>query len=270
MSKIEKISLVVDKNITGITLHRYLSDHLKEIKSGKQIKKAIEEGHCTINGRIERFGSAKLVPNDNITLQFFAKQDQTIKILFENIDFFAIDKWAGLVCEDSIIRKYFPDTFLIHRLDKETTGILLIAKNERVKKWFIEQFRAGLVHKTYLALCQGCPKKSQGIIKNYLVKQGEFQGQTLWKGVESPPGQLAETHWKILKKTEKDTLIECKPITGRTHQLRVHLKELGCPIKGDVLYNKNVGNISDRMMLHASKLEITSLDISIESPLSFK
>lgn len=247
------------------TLHRFLSDKLASVISGKQIKKAIESGQCTINGRIEKFGSTLLVLNDKIELFISEKKvAQPLRVLFENEDFLALDKWAGLVCEDSVIHQFFPGNFLIHRLDKETTGVLLIAKREEVKKWFITQFREGKILKTYLALCNGKPKKEKGIIRNFLVKQGTFKGQTLWKGSSEGPGLSAETHWKVIKSTPKGTLIECHPITGRTHQLRVHLKELGCPIIGDVLYNKDHG-ISSRMMLHAWKLEIPSLNIVIES-----
>ncbi|MFA6915215.1 MAG: RluA family pseudouridine synthase [Parachlamydiales bacterium] len=261
-------TFTISDEFKDFTLHRFLTDKLKELQSGKQIKKAIEDGKCVVNGRMERFGSIKLLVNDSISIQFDKKNTQKVQILFENEEFFAIDKWAGLICEDTAVRKFFPGTFLIHRLDKETTGVLLIAKSEPVKKRFIELFREGKILKQYLALCSGYPSKNSGSIKNFLTKQGEFKGQTLYKGTLDGPGQYAETHWKVLKKVGNDTLIECRPITGRTHQLRVHLKEIGCPIVGDVLYNKK-GGISPRMMLHAQKLEIVPLGIIIESHESF-
>lgn len=262
----------VQSEDNGSTLHRFLTLKLEGEYSGKEIKRAIEGQSCTINGKLERFGSTKLHAGDKVTFRPILKEKVQPTILFENDRFLAIDKWPGLVCENPTVQKYFPNTLLIHRLDKDTSGVLLLAKSDRVLKEFIEDFRQKLVKKSYLAICQGVVKQSKGVIKDYLYSVGEFQGQTLYSGRKELPGEPAETHWFIQEVKGGYSLVQCNPITGRTHQLRVHLKGLGMPIAGDPLYNKLAVELEvPRLMLHAWKLSLPG-GVTIESrvPEDFK
>ncbi len=258
---------------SGCTLHRFLQSRFSPRFSGKELKRWVEEQRCQLNGRIERFGSTKLHAGDKLKVSISAALTGTPKkVLFENSSYIAVDKWPGLVCENSIIRQYYPETVLIHRLDKDTSGVLLLAKSEAVRKKFVEAFRGKRVKKTYLAICQGIPEKKSGTVRNYLVPEGQMQGQTLWSVSESPPGELAETSWALQDQKKESSLICCHPITGRTHQLRVHMRSLGIPIFGDPLYNKKSYPLfAPRLMLHASKIvvpaEIDGVEREFESPL---
>jgi 23S rRNA pseudouridine955/2504/2580 synthase len=253
----------------GRTLHRFLIDQLSPHISGKEVKRWLEGQRCTVNGKLERHGSTPLHPGDKVSLSIpTVPKKKVVSVLFENEEFLAIDKWPGLVCENSIIQKYFPGTVLIHRLDKDTTGVLLLAKSEAVKRNFIALFRQKEVKKTYLAICQGTAATSKGIIKDYFYEEGKIQGQTLWSSRKVPPGDIAETQWNVLECQQGFTLMQCNPITGRTHQLRVHLKSLGLPIVGDPLYNKKrVIFAAPRMLLHAWKLSLPRYGIDIEAPI---
>ena len=142
-------------------------------------------------------------------------------------------------------------------MDRETTGVLLLAKSLEVKKKFIEQFRDYQVKKRYLAIVEGVPKKQCGKIENYLIKKKEYSGQTIWGSNKNEKGLYAYTDWKLLKANTIASLIECYPKTGRTHQIRVHLCEMGHPLLGDNQYGG--GGCSSgpipRILLHAESLE---------------
>lgn len=263
----------VEEGDKGDTLHRFLIKKLAGVATGKEIKRWLEGQLVSVNGKLERFGSFGLLPGDKVVVQETKAQESgSVKTLFENSDFLAIEKWPGLVCENATVQKYVPGVTLIHRLDRGTSGILLLAKNETVRKRFIEAFRQKKIKKTYIAICQGVPSSGKGIIKDYLFQAGKIEGQTLWSSRREPPGDYAETQWTILEQANGISLVQCMPITGRTHQLRVHLKSLGIPILGDPLYNTKKSKVFvHRLMLHAWKLsippEIAGKEIYIESEL---
>lgn len=145
---------------------------------------------------------------------------------------------------------------LVHRLDKNTSGILLIAKNFDSAQKLTHAFKEKLITKKYLALVKGKPKKNEGIIKNYLAKNynNEFESIQIVEE-NTPEAKLAETNYKLKKyySSNNYSLIEYYPKTGRTHQLRVHSKYLNCPIIGDIKYG---GQKYIRMMLHAQQVII--------------
>jgi 23S rRNA pseudouridine955/2504/2580 synthase len=139
---------------------------------------------------------------------------------------------------------------LVHRLDKATSGVLLIARGAINAAKLGQAFKDKLIQKTYYAVVCGRPKENQGIISNFIGKDksGIFE---IVK--ELKDGKKAETSYKILNENNDYSLIEFKPSTGRMHQLRIHSKILGCPILGDVKYG---GSSCKRMMLHAKKIVI--------------
>ena len=139
----------------------------------------------------------------------------------------------------------------VHRLDRDTSGCLLLARNPKAHARFQRTFEAGLVQKTYLAVVEGVPEDETGTIDFPLGKVSTQE--TGWRMVEDAKGKRAVTHWRRVMTVEGRTLIEFTPETGRTHQLRVHAATgLGMPIAGDMQYGRGIGP----MMLHAAKLSL--------------
>ena len=188
-------------------------------------------------------------------------------IIFENENMLAINKPINLAvqrgtrvnfCVEDLMKPYHAGCKLVHRLDKDTSGILLIAKNTRFAREITRMFRENLIKKTYLGVVDG-KIKQPGIIDNYLDKGGD-------RIVVSETGQHAVTKYRPLKTDSPEfqyfTLLELNPETGRKHQLRVHCAEsLNAPILGDKKYNKNSAH--NRLFLHAYKLEIEELNITL-------
>ncbi|MBP7074770.1 MAG: RluA family pseudouridine synthase [Rhabdochlamydiaceae bacterium] len=243
----------------GMTLLAFLREECPDAPSVKALKRAIEAKRCMINGRVETFSTHKLKAGDEISLELEEiKKAPKPLVLWEDESLIAFDKPAGVVCDPKNFKGH-----LVHRLDKETSGVLLVAKSKAILEQMIELFRLKQVHKTYLALVDGVVKEKKGTIISHLGPKHRFQGQTVYGS--GSKGQLAETRWIKIGEGPKATLLECHPITGRTHQLRVHLKEAGHPIIGDYHYAKQFkcGYSAHRHLLHA-------LEISFPHPVSKK
>jgi 23S rRNA pseudouridine955/2504/2580 synthase/23S rRNA pseudouridine1911/1915/1917 synthase len=158
-------------------------------------------------------------------------------------------------------------------LDKDTTGALILAKQDAIFDAMVQQFKTKEVQKAYLALVDGVPQKESGTIENYLGKLKTWQGQSLWGAVDPQQGLHALTHWKRLRKGPQCALVECIPVTGRTHQLRVHLAGMGHPILGDKQYGGGFRcpYPAQRTLLHAARLSfkhpVTQAPLMVEAPL---
>ncbi len=223
----------------------------KTQKSLRSLKKLIDENHVWVNGQIERFSSSKVQKGDVIECFDFTLEFNSLPLTLYEDDFFKIiNKPYSSVCSS----QNFSPFFLVHRLDKDTTGCLILAKTKEAKQEMEKLFRAGSIHKIYHGLTDGAFHKEKGEIKSFLVKKRSYQGGCIWGS--APQGKLAITHWKVLKKQEKATYLEIEPKTGRTHQIRVHLKEHSHPILGDYQYNKKFrfSQPISRQMLHAYSL----------------
>ncbi len=193
-----------------------------------------------------------------------------LKIIYEDDDIFIIDKPAGLVVHPApgcragtlvnALLAYTKDLStvstqrpgIVHRLDKDTSGVMVIAKNNSAHLNLIKQFRAHAVRKVYVAIVQGRVEFDEGIIDLPIGRHKRDFRRLAVGFVNSKP---AFTRYKVLKRFENTTLLELVPRTGRTHQLRVHLAHIGYPIAGDIKY----GRASDfkRMALHAKELGFT-------------
>lgn len=137
----------------------------------------------------------------------------------------------------------------VHRLDRDTSGCLLLARNPKAHKRFAASFEAGAVQKTYLAVVCGVPAEAEGVIDLPLGKTSSAADG--WRMVVDPAGKRAVTHWRVAAVVDGRALLCFKPETGRTHQLRVHAASgLGLPISGDPVYGDGRGP----MLLHASRL----------------
>jgi RluA family pseudouridine synthase len=264
---------VVAASLDGISLLHFLKIHLVNY-SNRKIKIILEMGCTTINGVVERFSSKKVFKDDVICyLEKKTHVSTKVSILFEDEHFFAINKPINFESSQDNINKNFLNGYLVHRLDKNTTGVLLIAKTKRFKRNLEDLFREKKITKKYIALIDGLLKKPFGTIKSYLMRGKSYQGQNLWMSSHEKKGLLACTNFKKVKSFNDFSIVDLSPITGRTHQLRVHMKELGHPILGDFQYCRNFKsskNVSS-LCLHSCSISfihpITLSLVFIEAPL---
>lgn len=250
----------ITKQDAGKKLLVFLKDEL--YSSNKLVRKALDKGLCLVNNKVERFGSVTLRQKDQVKLNVLWKKlieekiATSIKILYEDEYFLAIDKPTNFISTDENIHQFFPEKYtLIHRLDKETSGILLIAKDVKFKDKMIELFKNHKITKKYLALVDGKINQKEQKIESNLKKIKAFDGQSIYGS--APDGKYALTYLQVLEEFEDKTLVELIPVTGRTHQLRVHMKQISHPILGDFLYSKKFFNASlvKRLMLHCFEVE---------------
>jgi len=196
-------------------------------------------------------------------------------ILYEDNNIIAADKPEGLASiseNDTSIetlhslleKKYNQKLLIVHRLDKEVSGVILFARNSKTHKHLNDQFANRAVKKYYIALTHGIMPKEKGVINKPIREFGSGR-----MGVDEKKGKLSSTAYKVLEKFDNYSLVELNPSTGRRHQLRVHLYFIGHPIVGDTRYgDKEIQQKYPRLMLHAKSLEFNSIDnksIFIES-----
>ncbi|MDP1545440.1 MAG: RluA family pseudouridine synthase [Anaerolineales bacterium] len=201
-------------------------------------------------------------------------EDIPLDIVFENDDLIVVNKPAGMVVHPAAghasgtlvnaVLGYDPDMEgiggeerpgLVHRLDKETSGLIILAKNERAHNWLQDQFRLRKVEKTYLALVDGKPPTPVGRVEASI---GRDTGQRKKMAIVSAgKGRESVSEYKTLETFKDHTLLEFHPHTGRTHQIRLHCQFLGCPIVGDSVYGKRTVTATiNRHFLHAYQLKI--------------
>ena len=197
-----------------------------------------------------------------------------LDIIFENDDLLVVNKPAGMVVHPSpghdrgtlvhAILGHVPGLEgiggeerpgIVHRLDKETSGLIVVAKNEQAHRWLQDQFRNRSVEKIYLALVDGKPPTPSGRVEAPIGRNSTHR--KLMSVVQPEKGRVAVSEYRTLESFPDHTLLEVHPLTGRTHQIRVHMAFLGCPITGDTIYGKKKPSIDlDRHFLHAYKLKI--------------
>jgi RluA family pseudouridine synthase len=187
--------------------------------------------------------------------------------LYEDEELIFINKPPGRVSES------FEEYFLVHRLDKETSGVLLLAKSPSMQKELEALFFEKGVEKEYLAICDKEVSLESWKVDNFLGKKVSYDGGVLFGSTSKEKGNKAVTFFEKVKSTPNASLILAKPVTGRTHQIRVHLKEKGHPILGDWQYEKKFQCPlhPPRLMLHALKLAFihprTKEKLSVTAPL---
>ena len=270
---------VEDKD-SGKTLLQFLKEKWKD-HSLRSLKKHIESKCVKVNGQITLFASLPLGSKDcveSLPLEIVQKSVfEEARVLYEDETCLFYDKPPGIVSDSEKWLKealsFRPTLCLVHRLDKETSGVLLFAKSEIIKQCFVEQFRKKSVKKLYLALVHGSIKKKEWTCDNYLGKKKALRGQTIYGEVPRALGLHAKTFFRRLAEGKQATLVACYPETGRTHQIRVHLAEMGHPILGDIQYamGKLPSHQPKRFLLHALTLRVshpdTGKELEVSSPL---
>ena len=167
-----------------------------------------------------------------------------INIIYEDEYFIAINKDAGIEVDNNLIKlikeenNKIKNLFLVHRIDKYTSGIVILAKDENIKKYFEDAFKNRNINKIYHAIVEGIVKNKKGTINLSIGKDKKNPNKRIPLSVKSG-GENAITNYEVLKILKEHTLMKLNPITGRTHQIRVHLSSIGHPIIGDKIYSKN-------------------------------
>ncbi len=217
-------------------------------------------------------------------------KDLPFPVLYEDDDIFAIDKPAGLVVhpaaghhggdtlvelvEAKLEKGPWPDEMrpgLVHRLDRDTSGVIIMAKTPEAHRKLSLQFSRRQTKKTYLALTKGIIEKDEGVLESHLARDPGKRQRFAVSGVK---GRWSSTKFKVLERiTGRATLVEMTPLTGRTHQIRVHLSHFGHPILGDHVYGLQEKEFAfvKRHLLHAHALQLkhptTGKEMTFESPL---
>jgi 23S rRNA pseudouridine1911/1915/1917 synthase len=231
----------------------------------------IEEGQVAVNGEPQLKPGYKVRPSDDIRITYNQVEQEKIpeielEVVYEDDDCVVINKPVGLLTHSkgSFNPEATVSTWLrgrikamtgeragiVHRLDRATSGVMICAKTPEALKWLQKQFSQRRTKKTYAAVVPGVMKEQEAVI-DMPIERNPKKPQSFRVGTN---GKAAVTAYKVVKTNDKCSLLELKPTTGRTHQLRVHLAHLGHPILGDELYG---GKPAERLFLHAEILELT-------------
>lgn len=261
-------------------LDHFLTASLPEF-SRSRLQGLIRDGFVSVDNVPARKAGQRLERGRRVVVRIpppvpsaLAGEDIPLDILFENDDLLVINKPAGMVVHPAAghergtlvhaVLGYEPDIAeiggegrpgVVHRLDKETSGLILLAKNDRAHRWLQDQFRLRKVEKTYLALVDGRPPTPAGRVEAAIGRDPAHRK----KMAVLPPGKGREavSEYRTLETFRDHTLLEVHPLTGRTHQIRLHMAFLGCPIVGDTLYGRKKPTLPiARHFLHASRLEV--------------
>ena len=303
---LKKFTLNAFESHRGKRLDQVLSDWLPEAMSQPvskaKLRKLIMAGAVYLNGKRVRIASKTILPRARIDVYVdFEKlrsagtskdlpfEMSSARILFEDEFVIVVDKPAGLPTQPTIdesrdnlyaalkkfisLRDTIPQPYLglHHRLDRDTSGVVLFTKDPKVNAAVGDLFSKKLAEKTYQALAKkpNRPTEPQWSINNYLGKI-PATGKKARFGAVRAGGDLAHTDFRVLEELPAALLIEAKPRTGRTHQIRVHLAEAGMPIYGDLHYGGPMHAAAKRVMLHAACLAfphpVTKKEIVVESP----
>lgn len=274
------IELIAPSGMTDpLRVDKFIGSHVTVTRS--QLKHRL--AGVRINGRSVRIshfvraGDRVEVDLDEPVCREIRPEKIDLDILFENDDVIVLNKPQGMVVHPAAghyngtliqgIQYYVGDlreSFggdalrpgIVHRLDKETSGVIIVARSVSAHEHLAAQFRNRTVGKTYLAVVRGIPSREQGRIESRLVRDPRNR-KRFAESAAAGQGKRALTFYRVVKKFDGYSFLLLKPKTGRTHQLRVHMRSLGSPIVGDPVYGIRDGRFPDAsLMLHAYRLEL--------------
>lgn len=274
----EKIELTVEPLETPVRADRYIAEHT-------DLSRSRLKGDCTlwINGKEAKL-SKNVSEGDVISLEIaevkgvedIEPQKMDLDIIYEDDNVIVLNKEQGMVVHPAagnfqgtlvnglldyvsgLEDEFDDDTVrpgIVHRLDKDTSGVIIIAKNPQAHEFLSKQFRDKVTRKTYIAIVRGRLPKKHDIIDTYIVR--DRQNRKKFTVPSGPKGKQAITEYQVEKEFGSYTFCTLSPHTGRTHQLRVHMQHLNTPILGDPIYSRADSRFPDAtLMLHAASLEI--------------
>ena len=289
----------VNENQANMRLDRILVSFMQG-KSRSYIAKLIDEGNCLVNDVVAK-ASLKLKAGDIIKIDVpedkpleVKAEDIPLDIVYEDKDILIINKEQGIVVHPSnghwehtlvnAILHHCNDLSgingvirpgIVHRIDKDTSGLICVAKNDNAHKFLAEQLKDHTMARDYIALVRGVIQENNGTID---MPIGRDKNNRQKMAVTKDNSKNAVTHFKVLKRFSNNTLIECKLVTGRTHQIRVHMSYIGYPVEGDPLYGSRTYDklYSGGQLLTAYKLRLIhptskkEMEFQIELPSYFK
>lgn len=292
----EKNTYIIDdvnKDLIGLRIDKAISQKDKDL-SRAAVQRMIEEGNILVNNKNTKV-AYKISLGDEITIikedpkEIELKaEDIPLDIIYEDNDILVINKQKGLVVHPgngnpdgtlvNAIMAYSKDSLsgiggeirpgIVHRIDKDTSGLLIVAKNDKAHINMSEQIKNHQVKKSYIALVRGKTKENQATIDMPIARSNKDRT----KMAVSKNGKNAITHFEVIERFENYTLLKVNIETGRTHQIRVHMSQIGYPIVGDTVYSngKNPFGVTGQM-LHSAKLTfkhpITKKELNLEAPL---
>ncbi|MFY7842434.1 MAG: RluA family pseudouridine synthase [Rhabdochlamydiaceae bacterium] len=248
--------------------------------SVKELKKVIDHHGCRVNNQIECVSTREVQKGDVVNFDprvLPLRQPSFLPQVLCEDEFMTIyNKNAGFVCDDDEWRKSLDikNLHLVNRLDKDTSGVVITAKNVKVKEEMIALFRQHKIRKGYLCIVQKSLNEKAGKIDKSIYKKKSLDGKTIYTTQQTSfKGESALTFWRLIKKTDKASYLLCEPITGRTHQIRVHMSHLDAPIWGDYLYGAryDASFSCSRYLLHSYLLSFvnpfTHKNIEVKAPI---
>ena len=267
------------------TLLPFLFETLKN-ESKTTVKSLLAHKQITVNDKPIRQFDTPLKPGDKVGIYFDEVRsvltNPLLSILYEDESLIVIDKQSGLLSMATendkektayrILSQHVKQTnprncvFILHRLDRETSGIMMFAKNQQVQEQLQKNWDQAILERKYVAVVEGQPKQTQGKIRSYIAENSTYLVHT----TNASNGKLAITNYRVLKSNGQYSLIELELETGRKNQIRVHMQEMGCPVTGDKKYGAKSNPIR-RLALHAFKLRfihpVTHKEMSFETPI---
>ena len=283
----------MEKEITEpIVLLEFLKLQFPQTTNNK-LRKMLSEGRVKINDSVVFQAKRPLLTNDKFQLldrnNKIPQTDKPLKelkksaieIIYEDEDLLVVEKPAKLLsvatnkleqntlhgkCVDYLKQQDNKSwCYIVHRLDKETSGIMLLSKNKQSKDYLQEQFAQRQVYRIYHAMVEGQPPEQSGTVEQYLMEDKHLNIRRV--KAKHKDGKIAITHWEVIQQNEEASLIRVMIETGRRHQIRMAMKELGCPIIGDKLHEAET-NPFGRICLHATSLEF--LHPATDEPVRFE
>jgi 23S rRNA pseudouridine1911/1915/1917 synthase len=261
-------------------LDKFLVTRIPEF-SRTRLQTLIENGSILVDGTVAN-KSSQMVKQGNLVQVHIPSPEPThlvpedipLDIIFENEDLMVVNKPAGMVVHPAAghmsgtlvhaALAHDPEMVgiggekrpgVVHRLDKDTSGLILLAKNDQAHHWLQDQFRLRKTIKTYIALVDGKPPTPSGRIEAPVGRDSVHRKMMAVSGIKKGREAISEYH--TLESFREQTLLEVHPLTGRTHQIRVHMKFIGCPVAGDTVYGHKHATIElNRHFLHAARLTI--------------